>query len=94
MMGWDATGESEDERMKRRISAFIGPFNTYQNLIERNKLFYAETVRRALLGVLYKCYSERADYEYKERPQRDYYEEARRNHEAVVLSIYRARQAT
>jgi len=46
-----------------------------------------------MYDVLDKCHAERIDYEYRERPRKEYFEEARKNHQEIVESIDAACQA-
>lgn len=85
--------EPKEDRMLSRMNAFVEPFNAYRDLIEKSKPFYAEEVYKALLSVRDECHSERIDYEYTERSNREYYSEARKNHAAILTSIEAACQA-
>jgi len=38
MMDWIVVGETDEERMTNRINAFVDPFNTYRDIIEKNKV--------------------------------------------------------
>jgi hypothetical protein len=82
--------ESKEDRMKRRIGDFIAPFNSFSEIVEANKPFYPEKVYSALAEVRDKCREEMIDYEFTERPAKDYWSEARTKHNEIVGSIDRA----
>jgi hypothetical protein len=82
--------ESKEDRMKRRIGDFIAPFNAYSEIVETNKPFYPEKVYVALADVRDRCHEELIDYEFTERPGKDYWSEARVKHKEIVESIDRA----
>lgn len=85
--------ESKEELMKRRIGAFVEPFNAYRDVIEKSKPFYSENVYSALSDVLTRCHTEVIDYEYTEQPHKEYWAEARKNHEAILKAIDAACQS-
>jgi hypothetical protein len=79
--------QPKEELMRERIAAFAEPFNGYLDIIEKNKPFYSEKVYEALYEILKQCHGERVDYEYTERNQAEYFQEARANHEKMVQAI-------
>ena len=82
--------ESREDRMKRRIGDFVKPFNSYLEIVEVNKPFYPESVYVALADVREKCREEVIDFEYVDRPHKDYWAEARKNQKEILDSIERA----
>jgi hypothetical protein len=85
--------ESKEARMNRRIGDFIAPFNGYSEIVETNKPFYPQEVYVALANVRDRCHEEVIDYEFTERPAKDYWSEARVKHKEIVESIDRACEA-
>lgn len=85
--------ESKEERMKRRKGAFVEPFNACRDAIEKSKPFYSENVYAALSEVLTQCHIEVIDFEYTERPNKEYWAEARKNHESILKAIDAACQS-
>lgn len=79
--------ESKEERMRRRLKAFGERFESYRDLIEKNKPFYSESVYTGLMDVLEKCCGESIDCEYIERKGSEYFKEARENQAQIVEAI-------
>ncbi len=82
--------ESKQDRMKRRIGAFVAPYNAFRELIEKNKPFYPEKVYGAMDAVLEKCRIEVINYEYTERPHGEYWKEAHEAQAEIVALIENA----
>ncbi|MDP1864310.1 MAG: hypothetical protein Q8K52_10440 [Thiobacillus sp.] len=85
--------ENGEDRMKRRMGAFAAPHNTYLEVVHKNKPFYPEKVYAALDEVREKCRTEVDDYEYIERPRKEYWAEARKNREEILTAIDAACEA-
>lgn len=76
-------GESEDDRKNRRLKDFAEAFGEYQDVIEETKPFYAPDVYSALSKVRSLCYRERVSYECGDRFDREYWDKATQNEEAI-----------
>lgn len=87
------SNESKEDRMERRIGAFVAPFSSFTEIVETNKPFYPEKVYAALADVRDRCREEVIDYEFTERPAKDYWQEARKNQKEIVDSIDRSCEA-
>ena len=79
--------ESKEDRMKRRIGAFVAPYNAFRELIEKNKPFYPEKVYAAMDAILEKCRIEVINYEYTERPHSEYWKEAQKDQTEIIALI-------
>jgi hypothetical protein len=86
-MDWDDPTETKAQRMQKRMKAFTEPYNSFLDVVEKNKPFYPPAIYDALSAVREKCHHELIDYEYVERPGSEYYKEARRNHEEIIELI-------
>lgn len=85
--------ESKEERMQRRIGNVIKPYDEFSLHIETAKPFYPEDVYSALTAVRNRCHDEIIDYEFVERPQKEYWEEARKSQEEIVALINQSCEA-
>lgn len=79
--------QTREERIRNRLKAFAGPFETYRKLIEKYKPFYSPNVYLALSEILEKCYGESIGVEYVERKRSEYFKEARENQKQIVEAI-------
>lgn len=80
--------------MKNCMNAFVELFNTYRDGLRRTSRF----TQRLLCTRRSSMFSTNAilsgiDYEYHEQSKKEYYEEARKSHNALVESIDAACQA-
>jgi hypothetical protein len=82
----DAT-ETEEQRVQRRISEFVTPFNAYSKMVEANKPFYPQAVYEALVAVRDKCRSEVIDYEHSDRRTAEYWKGAMSSHKEILELI-------
>lgn len=85
--------ESKEERMHKRIGQFSKPHNKFLQVVEMNKPFYPEAVYSALGKVREKCREELISYQYTERGHREYWEEASKNQEEILVFINSACEA-
>lgn len=85
--------ETKEDRMRKRVAAFTAPYNALLDLVEKNKPFYPPAIYEALSAVREKCRHELIDYEYVERPNLEYYKEARKNQEEILQLIEEACEA-
>jgi hypothetical protein len=85
--------ESKEDRMRKRIGNVLKPYNEFSALIETNQPFYPEVVYSALVAVRNKCHEEVIDFEYTERPHKEYWSEARKNQEEILALIDKACEA-
>ncbi|HET7332234.1 hypothetical protein [Dyella sp.] len=79
--------ESREDRLKHRLSAFGGKFNSLREQVEKNKPFYAQAVYDKLASVVQLCHSEAIDAEYHERPSGEYWKEAEKNRKVILAAI-------
>ena len=79
--------ETREQRIQKRMAAFTEPYNSFLDVVEKNKPFYPPAIYEALSAVREKCHHELIDYEYHERPRSEYYKEARKNHENIIQLI-------
>ena len=79
--------QSKEDRMKERLGELSLNFNEFVKLVEKNKPFYHESVYEKLSVVLVLVRDESVDYEYTERKQSEYFEEARENQKNIVSAI-------
>lgn len=80
--------ESEENRMRQRLTEFSGAFAAFRDLVEQHKPFYAPEVYTSLANILQLCYGEAIDYQYKDdNDRREYWKEQRKNHEAITSAI-------
>jgi hypothetical protein len=79
--------ESKEDRMRKRVRSFAEAHNAFLDVIERNKPFYPASIYDALSKVRERCREELIDYEYVERPNGEYYKEARESHEEIISLI-------
>lgn len=86
---WDYVDlkETKEDRMHRRMAAFAEPYNSFSDLMEKNKPFYPISIYNALSAVREKCHHELVDYEYVDRPNSEYYKEAIKNQEEMLQLI-------
>ncbi|EOV9410043.1 hypothetical protein ACN5W3_004500 [Vibrio parahaemolyticus] len=80
--------ESEDSRVKRRLSDFGRSFSIFRNSIENNRPFYAHQVYESLSDVIILCHEESIDYKYKDSGwDKEYWEKSRENSKKIVSAI-------
>ena len=79
--------ESKEERMQRRIGNVQGPYNEFSLHIEITKPFYPGAVYASLTAVRNRCHDEIVDYEFVERPQKEYWAEARKSQQEIIALI-------
>lgn len=79
--------EPKEDRLKRRLTAFQGNFNALREQVEKNKPFYAQSVYDKLTTVIDLCHSEAIDAEYQERPSREYWQEAEKSRNDILVAI-------
>ncbi len=80
--------ESEEERIRNRLSKFGDAFKVYRDLIEKNKPFYSEKVYLSLSKVLESCYGSAVDYEFKDdKNLKEYWEQQRKNNGIIYKAI-------
>jgi hypothetical protein len=87
MLDQVAPEQSKADRMQDRVKAFAAAHNALLDVIEKNKPFYPQEIYEALSAVREKCRHELADFEYVERPNLEYYQEARENHQEILRLI-------
>ena len=85
--------ETKEDRMRKRTIAFGDSYNALLDVVEKNKPFYPAAIYEALSAVREKCRHEQIDYEYIERPNSEYFNEARKNHEEILGLIEAACEA-
>lgn len=80
--------ESEEERMRRRLSEFSVAFAKYRDLVEQHKPFYAPQVYASLANIMQLCHNEAVDYRYKSANDlREYWEGQKKSQDAIISTI-------
>lgn len=79
--------ESEEDRMRRRLTEFSGGFATFRDLVEQHKPFYAPEVYASLAVIMQLCHEEAIDYQYKSDDRREYWEGQKKSRDAIIHAI-------
>lgn len=87
MLDYVEPGETQQERLTKRLKEFGPAFTALRDTVEKNKPFYSEQVYQRLSEVVGLCHEEAIDAEYHERPHSEYWREARANREKISEAI-------
>lgn len=87
MLDYVEPGETQQERLTKRLKEFGPAFTALRDTVEKNKPFYSDQVYQRLSEVIGLCHDEAIDAEYHERPHNDYWIEARTNREKISGAI-------
>lgn len=79
--------ETEEERIKRRLTEFAESFNPFVSLVEKHRPFYPPNVYDALMNLIKISHSEAIGFEYKDRKWAEYWKEAGENQENILRLI-------
>ena len=76
--------ESDEERMRRRLTSFADAYNEANEAVEANRPFVPDDVYIPLRDLLDTCRFEAIDYQYTSPDKiREYWEKAMKNHEKI-----------
>ncbi|MDO8289171.1 MAG: hypothetical protein Q7T44_08135 [Parvibaculum sp.] len=80
--------ESEEQRMRRRLTAFSESFYRFRDAMENNRPFYAHSVYESLGKIFDLCYTESVEYQHKDPGwSKEYWESSRENGKKIVEAI-------
>jgi hypothetical protein len=80
--------ESDEDRMRKRLSEFQSAYNSFIDTTEGEKPFYAPCVYKSLKEINLLCYEEAIDYQYSDQSAvREYWEKSKANSEKIVVAI-------
>jgi hypothetical protein len=88
VMDFHPPEETEDARVRRRLSAFSDAFSSFRDAMEQNKPFYSIQVYQSLVEIFDLCHTESIEYQHKEPGwSKDYWESSRENNKKIVSAI-------